>query len=518
MPTAHLYDPLDPTYLDAADARAERDRTFQICSRLPDLRAAVPELQGPVPDDRRARGRRSRTSATLTDDEHQTSSSTSATSASSATSSARTRPTSEQEWVVDFPRLMLRSLARSQDAGGEGRRAAPSCSPAPTCREGRRPRSPPVVNKRQPGRASCAGLMEKTTGIAKDRLLPTFAKVRFSQVVRRPPRRSPRRSTRGTVALFPTCLVEYQEPADRRGARRRVRAQRHRLRAARGSGVLRHAVARRRRRRQVPEHAATQRRRARAGREGRAGRRRAPADVRVRAEERVPRLPRHRRRQARRRAHLRRVGVPDGPAPRAAARHRLHRHHLRHDHLAGGVPLPRAADRPEEPRPHGAHRRQGADGRALLGDRRHVGAAGRERRDGAAGRQAADGGGPGSRTPSSSPATATSRTPRSPRAPDSRPCTRCRCWPAPTACPRSDHEQAHDRRHQGPARVRARARRVPAAHRRDEEAASHRARRPPDDRVREHRHDAVPDPGDGARRAHADRRADRATRSRRTTS
>src|ERR1700712_349275 len=27
-----LYDPLDPQYHDAAEARAERDRTFQVCS------------------------------------------------------------------------------------------------------------------------------------------------------------------------------------------------------------------------------------------------------------------------------------------------------------------------------------------------------------------------------------------------------------------------------------------------------------------------------------------------------
>ena len=28
----HLYEPLDPAYFDVADARAERDRTFQICA------------------------------------------------------------------------------------------------------------------------------------------------------------------------------------------------------------------------------------------------------------------------------------------------------------------------------------------------------------------------------------------------------------------------------------------------------------------------------------------------------
>ena len=30
--TTHLYDPLDPSYFDDVDARAERNRAFQICS------------------------------------------------------------------------------------------------------------------------------------------------------------------------------------------------------------------------------------------------------------------------------------------------------------------------------------------------------------------------------------------------------------------------------------------------------------------------------------------------------
>jgi Fe-S oxidoreductase len=59
------------------------------------------------------------------------------------------------------------------------------------------------------------GLMEKATGIAADRTLPQYARERFSKwfsrrgaarVAADAPARSP-------VALFPTCLVEYQEPA-----------------------------------------------------------------------------------------------------------------------------------------------------------------------------------------------------------------------------------------------------------------------------------------------------------------
>ncbi len=56
-------------------------------------------------------------------------------------------------------------------------------------------------------------LMEKTTGIAKDRRLPTYARVRFSKwFARRRSGRAAGAAARGTVAVFPTCLVEYQDP------------------------------------------------------------------------------------------------------------------------------------------------------------------------------------------------------------------------------------------------------------------------------------------------------------------
>jgi Fe-S oxidoreductase len=57
--------------------------------------------------------------------------------------------------------------------------------------------------------------MEKVTGIARDRLLPTYHRVRFSKWFHERPRRRPAAAApeRGPVALFPTCLDEYQEPA-----------------------------------------------------------------------------------------------------------------------------------------------------------------------------------------------------------------------------------------------------------------------------------------------------------------
>src|SRR5262249_51875643 len=49
------------------------------------------------------------------------------------------------------------------------------------------------------------------SGIARERLLPTFAKVRFSKWFRSR-RAAPVEEPRARVALFPTCLVEYQDP------------------------------------------------------------------------------------------------------------------------------------------------------------------------------------------------------------------------------------------------------------------------------------------------------------------
>jgi Fe-S oxidoreductase len=54
--------------------------------------------------------------------------------------------------------------------------------------------------------------MEKATGVSSVRLLPPYARQRFTTWFRHRPR--VRRTVRqGKVAIFPTCLVEYQNPA-----------------------------------------------------------------------------------------------------------------------------------------------------------------------------------------------------------------------------------------------------------------------------------------------------------------
>jgi Fe-S oxidoreductase len=121
-------------------------------------------------------------------------------------------PDQQQEWRIDFPQLMLRSSIGYTDAGQVSRSARML---ARTDQQGRIATAlAPVVNataKFGPARVA----MEMVTGIARDRLLPTYHRVRFSKWFgeRRPRRPAPGAPDRGPVALFPACLVEYQDPA-----------------------------------------------------------------------------------------------------------------------------------------------------------------------------------------------------------------------------------------------------------------------------------------------------------------
>jgi glycerol-3-phosphate dehydrogenase subunit C len=202
-----LYNPLDPTYLDPVAARAERDRTFQVCSdcricvRLcPSFRSLfeMVDANDNGADDVKV----------LTDREHQR----------VVDECYQCKlcyvvcpyvPERGQELVIDFPRLMLRSLAIQEK---EGKVSGSAKLLARTDLQGKVATTlAPFVNT-----MSHVGVartvMEKVTGISKDRLLPTYARERFTKWFRR---RSdaPVTAPRATVALFPTCLVEYQDPS-----------------------------------------------------------------------------------------------------------------------------------------------------------------------------------------------------------------------------------------------------------------------------------------------------------------
>ena len=201
-----LYDPLDPSYLDPVAARAERDRTFQACSdcricvRLcPSFRSLFEMVDAyeDGADDVKV----------LADHEHQR----------VVDECYQCKlcyvvcpyvPERQQELVIDFPRLMLRSLAIAER---EGKVSSSAKLLARTDLQGKVATAfAPVVNHVN-HLGIARGVMEKVTGIAKDRLLPTFAKVRFSKWFRSRGA-SAIAEPRATVALFPTCLVEYQDP------------------------------------------------------------------------------------------------------------------------------------------------------------------------------------------------------------------------------------------------------------------------------------------------------------------
>jgi glycerol-3-phosphate dehydrogenase subunit C len=117
------------------------------------------------------------------------------------------------EWELDFPRLMMRAhavrhpnrvpvkerltdqfLARTDLLGKVSTKAAPVVN-ALTGRTG-------SFSRR---------MMEKTVGMASERLLPPYARQRFSTwFKRRPPARAT--APQGAVSVFPTCFIEYMEP------------------------------------------------------------------------------------------------------------------------------------------------------------------------------------------------------------------------------------------------------------------------------------------------------------------
>jgi glycerol-3-phosphate dehydrogenase subunit C len=203
----HLYDPLDPSWSDPVATRAERDRTFHICSDCricvklcPSFRSLfgmIDDLGGAEHVDDLTPAQHKR----VVDECYE---------CKLCYVICPYTPDQQQEWRVDFPQLMLRSLIGQSDAGQVSRSARLL---ARTDQQGKLATAlAPVVNataKIGPARVA----IEKVTGIARDRLLPTFHRVRFSKWFRDRPHPAPADSERTPVALFPTCLVEYQEPA-----------------------------------------------------------------------------------------------------------------------------------------------------------------------------------------------------------------------------------------------------------------------------------------------------------------
>jgi glycerol-3-phosphate dehydrogenase subunit C len=119
-------------------------------------------------------------------------------------------PGQGHEWQLDFPRLMLRASAIRKRA--DGRKIVDHVFGRTDLLGRLATTAAPIANKtiEKPG-SPVRKLMAKTLGISSQRMLPPYAKQRFSSWFKK---RTPalRGERQAKVAVFPTCVVEYQNP------------------------------------------------------------------------------------------------------------------------------------------------------------------------------------------------------------------------------------------------------------------------------------------------------------------
>ena len=211
------YDPQDPAYWDETDLRGEMTRVFDLCHGCRmcfKLCPAFPSLFEMVDE---------------FDDQD----------AARMTPAQQDRVVDEcfncklcyvicpyipgqSEWELDFPRLMLRAeQVRHRNEKQSLKAKLTTQALGRTDLAGKANTAlAPLANKAigTPGSAT-RKLMEKTVGIAAQRMLPPYARQRFSTWFTK--RRASGATTApgagaaertGTALLFPTCIVEYQAP------------------------------------------------------------------------------------------------------------------------------------------------------------------------------------------------------------------------------------------------------------------------------------------------------------------
>ena len=205
------YDPKNPLYFDEADVREELTRVFDICHdcRLCfNLCSSFPTLFDYVDahDDQDAGRMTPAQQDQVTDECFQC-----------KLCYVNCPYTPElHERALDFPRLMLRHDAMRMASGQVTlRKRATNEVMGHTDALGKLATTIPTITNvvlgAKPG-SLVRKIVEKTAGVSSVRLLPPFAKQRFSTWFKN--RAIPVLAKKqGSVAVFPTCLVEYQQPA-----------------------------------------------------------------------------------------------------------------------------------------------------------------------------------------------------------------------------------------------------------------------------------------------------------------
>ncbi|MDW3213429.1 MAG: heterodisulfide reductase-related iron-sulfur binding cluster [Ilumatobacteraceae bacterium] len=118
------------------------------------------------------------------------------------------------EWALDFPRLMLRTEAMRYANGQKPvrQRATTQLMSRTDLLGTVATAASPVANKviNAPEGSTVRKAVAKVTGVSSVRLLPPYAKQRFSTWFKKRTRNIAAKR-QGKVTVFPTCLVEYQE-------------------------------------------------------------------------------------------------------------------------------------------------------------------------------------------------------------------------------------------------------------------------------------------------------------------
>jgi Fe-S oxidoreductase len=201
------YDPHNPKYLDESDLRGELERVydlchgcrlcFNLCPSFPTLFRAIDGHDGDVAAMTVAEQDK------VVDECYQC-----------KLCYVKCPYVPPHEWDLDFPRLMMRAHAVRVAKGGRPitERAADQVL-ARTDLVGRlSSAAAPLANALTGTPGSLPRkLMEASAGIASQRVLPPYARERFTTwFKRRKP--VPVESPRAEVSVFPTCFVEYMEP------------------------------------------------------------------------------------------------------------------------------------------------------------------------------------------------------------------------------------------------------------------------------------------------------------------
>lgn len=204
------YDPKHPLYLDEADVRGELTRVydlchgcrlcFKFCTSFPSLFEMIDQF-----DDQDA-GRLTPAQQDRVIDE--------CFQCKLCYVNCPYIP-GQSEWELDFPRLMLRADAMRHANGQKAvaERATDQVMGRTDLLGKVASTTAPLTNKVLGSSSGSLGrkVVSKLTGVSSVRLLPPYARQRFSTWFKK---RTRLRLTKrqGKVTVFPTCLVEYQAP------------------------------------------------------------------------------------------------------------------------------------------------------------------------------------------------------------------------------------------------------------------------------------------------------------------